>query len=37
MAILEMRFNAANPDNDGTLDTKELRSPAGRNLLRLVM
>jgi hypothetical protein len=37
MALVEMRFNAANPDNDGTLDAKELRSPVGRNLLRLVM
>jgi Ca2+-binding EF-hand superfamily protein len=37
MALVEKRFNAANPDNDDTLDAKELRSPAGRNLLRLVM
>jgi hypothetical protein len=37
MAVAEMRFNAADTDHDGTLDAKELRSPAGRNLLRLVM
>jgi hypothetical protein len=33
---VEQRFNAANPDKDGTLDAKELRSPAGRALLRLM-
>jgi hypothetical protein len=37
MAAVEMRFSAADTDRDSTLDGKELRSPAGRNLLRLVM
>ena len=36
MAVVEARFKAANPDNDGTLDAKELRSRAGLALLRLV-
>jgi hypothetical protein len=31
-----MRFKTADPDADGTLDLKELKSPAGRNLLRLL-
>jgi len=33
---VEQRFNAANPDKYGTLDARELRSPAGRALLRLM-
>jgi hypothetical protein len=33
---VEQRFNAADPDKDGTLDAKELKSPAGRALLRLL-
>lgn len=37
LAIVERRFKAANPDNDGTLDENELRSRAGRALLRLVI
>jgi hypothetical protein len=37
MALVEMRFNASETDHDGTLDAKELRSRAGRNLLRSVM
>ena len=36
LAIVEKRFNAANRDGDGTLDAKELRTPAGRALLRLL-
>jgi hypothetical protein len=36
LAVVEQRFNAANPDNDGTLDMKELNTPAGRALLRLL-
>jgi hypothetical protein len=34
--VVEQRFNAANPDKDGTLDAKELNSRAGRSLLRLL-
>ncbi|MGA7997969.1 MAG: calcium-binding protein, partial [Bradyrhizobium sp.] len=30
------RFNAADPDHDGTLDAKELNSKAGQALLRLL-
>jgi len=30
------RFNAANPDNDGTIDDKELKTDAGRSLARLL-
>jgi Ca2+-binding EF-hand superfamily protein len=36
LALVEQRFKAADPDNDGTLDAKEFRSPAGRELLRLM-
>ncbi len=36
LAVVEKRFNAANRDGDGTLDAKELRTPAGRALLRLL-
>jgi Ca2+-binding EF-hand superfamily protein len=36
LAVVEKRFHAANRDNDGTLDAKELRTPAGRALLRLL-
>lgn len=36
LAVVEQRFNAANPDKDGTLDAKELNSRAGRALLRLL-
>jgi hypothetical protein len=36
LAVVEQRFNAANPDKDGTLDDKELRSRAGQALLRLM-
>jgi hypothetical protein len=31
LAVVEKQFRAADPDNDGTLDVKELRSPAGRD------
>ena len=36
LAVVEQRFSAADPDHDGTLDAKELKSAAGRNLLRLL-
>jgi len=36
LAIVEKRFKAADPDNDGTIDAKEFRSAAGRSLVRLV-
>jgi Ca2+-binding EF-hand superfamily protein len=29
-------FKRADPDNDGTIDAKELNSPAGHALLRLL-
>jgi hypothetical protein len=35
-AVVEKRFTAANPDNDGTLDAKELKSSAGKSLVRLI-
>jgi hypothetical protein len=36
MALVEKTFKAADPDNDGTLDLKELNSPAGQALLKLI-
>ncbi|MGQ0445018.1 MAG: EF-hand domain-containing protein [Beijerinckiaceae bacterium] len=36
LGLAEKLFNAANPDRDGTLDEKELKSKAGRALLRLI-
>jgi hypothetical protein len=36
LALVEKRFNAANRDADRTLDARELRTPAGRALLRLL-
>jgi Ca2+-binding EF-hand superfamily protein len=36
LAVIAQRFSAADPDHDGTLDAKELRSGAGRALLRLL-
>jgi Ca2+-binding EF-hand superfamily protein len=36
LAVVEKRFNAANRDSDGTLDARELQTPAGRALLRLL-
>ena len=34
--MIEGTFKAANPDNDGTIDLKELESPAGQALLKLI-
>jgi len=31
-----LQFEAANPDNDGTVDQKELDSPAGQELQKLI-
>ena len=36
LAVVEQRFHAADPDGDSTLDAKELSTPAGRALLRLL-
>jgi Ca2+-binding EF-hand superfamily protein len=36
LKVVENRFKAADPDNDGALDEKELRSRAGQGLLRLL-
>jgi Ca2+-binding EF-hand superfamily protein len=36
LAIVTQRFNAANKDNDGTLDAKEIKTFAGRALLQLL-
>jgi EF hand len=36
LAVIEQRFKAADPDKDGTLDAKELKSSAGKALLRLL-
>jgi len=36
LAVVEQRFKAADADNDGTLTGAELRSKAGRALLRLL-
>ena len=36
LAIVESRFKAATPDTDGTVDCKEAKSKAGRELLRLL-
>ena len=36
LAVVEQRFKAADTDNDGTLTPKELRTKAGRHLLRLL-
>jgi hypothetical protein len=36
-AFVEAAFKSADMDNDGTIDAKELRSPAGRALQRLLM
>jgi EF hand len=36
LALVEKRFKAADPDNDGTIDAKELKGPAGRSLVRLL-
>jgi EF hand domain-containing protein len=34
LALVEKRFKAADPGNDGTIDAKELKSAAGRSLVR---
>ncbi len=34
--LVEIRFKAADPDNDGTLDAKELDTDAGKSLLLIV-
>jgi Ca2+-binding EF-hand superfamily protein len=36
LAVVEQRFKAADIDNDGTLTRQELKTKAGRQLLRLV-
>ena len=36
LAYVERAFLRANPDKDGTLDRKELRTAAGRDLLHLL-
>ncbi len=36
LALVEKKFKAADPDNEGTLDAKELHSKAGRALLKLL-
>jgi hypothetical protein len=36
MALVEKKFKAADPDNDGTVDLKELDSPEGQALLKLI-
>ena len=36
LALVEARFKAADPDNDGKLDAKELATPAGRDLVKLL-
>jgi EF hand len=33
---VEKRFNAADPDKDGTIDPKEIKSAAGRSLVQLL-
>ena len=35
--IVEKRFKAADPDNDGTVSAAKLRTKAGRALLRLLV
>jgi len=37
LSVVEKRFRAANPDNDATIDEKELGSRAGHALLRLLL
>ena len=36
LTIVKQRFEAADPDHDGTLSVKELGSPRGELLLRLI-
>jgi hypothetical protein len=35
-SIVAQRFHAANPDNDTTIEANELRTPAGKELLKLL-
>ena len=37
LAYVEAVFKKADTDNDGTLDAKELKTPAGHALLRLLI
>jgi Ca2+-binding EF-hand superfamily protein len=36
LALVEKRFKVADPDNEGTIDAKELKSAAGNSLVRLL-
>ena len=36
LAVVEKRFKAADKDNDGTLSSWELHTPAGKALVRLL-
>jgi hypothetical protein len=36
LTLVEGRFKAADPDDDGTLDTKELETESGQLLLKLL-
>ena len=36
LAVVEARFKAADPDNDGKIDAKEIATPAGKALVRLL-
>jgi hypothetical protein len=36
LSLTETRFKLADPNNDGTLDAKELESEAGQDLLKLL-
>jgi hypothetical protein len=36
MLLVDQKFKAADTDNEGTLDAKELDSPAGQELLKLI-
>ena len=36
LAVVEKRFTAADPDKDGTIDAKELKSAAGKSLAKLL-
>ena len=36
LALVEARFKAADPDNDGKIDATELATPAGKDLVRLL-
>jgi Ca2+-binding EF-hand superfamily protein len=35
-SLVEQHFKAADPDHDGTLDAKELESPEGKQLLKMI-